>query len=315
MRQVELRTELLRGRVAVLFGGDSAEREVSLESGAAVHAALARRLPDVLAIDARSDVLEQLMRENIKHVFIALHGAEGENGTLQGALEMMGISYTGSGVLACALAMDKLRCKRFWQSSAIPTPAFAVVSRASDYHDVCALVGPRLFLKPASEGSSIGIMPADSAEEFVKAVELASRFDSVVLAERLVAGPEYTVAIVDGEVMPSICLETDNRFYDYEAKYKSDETRYRCPSGLSADDEKTIGEIALAAFDSLGCKGWGRVDIMREASNDEFLVLEVNTSPGMTSHSLVPMAAKAVDMDFENLVVTIFNASLQEAAG
>jgi D-alanine-D-alanine ligase len=314
MRRYELDSARLSGPVAVLLGGISAEREVSLDSGGAVHAALAKRLPDVLAIDAQADVLQRLIDEDVRHVFIALHGGIGEDGTLQGALTTLGISHTGSGVLACALAMDKLRCKRFWQAEGIPTPAFdvAVPGRVS-WDTVSGSLGASLIVKPASEGSSIGVTPVDDAQSLVRAVELAARYDDCVLVEQRIIGPEYTVAVVDGEVLPSICLETPRTFYDYEAKYRADTTRYLCPSGLDAAAEAEIRALSLRAFESLGCRGWGRVDLMRDARTGAFFVLEVNTSPGMTSHSLVPMAAAAVGMDFENLVVRILNASLREA--
>ncbi len=314
MRRFEIDRAALRGPVAVLMGGSSAEREVSLESGRAVHAALSRRLDGVLAIDAGADVLGRLAGAGVAHVFIALHGRGGEDGTMQGALQTLGISYTGSGVLACALAMDKLRCKRFWQAEGIATPDFAVADAAADYAALAARLGPRLIVKPASEGSSIGITPVDGAAELGRAVALASRYDSCVLVERRVMGPEYTVAIVDGEILPSIRLETPRTFYDYEAKYQLDTTRYLCPSGLDARDEAELAALAARAFDSLGCRGWGRVDVMRDAASGEFLVLEVNTAPGMTSHSLVPMAARAVGIEFDDLVVRIFSASLAGGA-
>jgi D-alanine-D-alanine ligase len=315
MRQYELDAARIRGPVAVLLGGLSAEREVSLDSGGAVHAALVQRLPGVLAIDAQADVLPRLIAAGVRHAFIALHGGIGEDGTLQGALSTLGISHTGSGVLACALAMDKLRCKRFWQAEGIPTPAFDVAVPGSVSWDALrARLGAAMIVKPASEGSSIGITPVDDAEGLVRAVDLAARYDACVLVEQRIIGPEYTVAVVDGEVLPSIRLETPRTFYDYEAKYRADSTRYLCPSGLDAAAEEEIRVLSLRAFESLGCRGWGRVDLMRDAGTGQFFVLEVNTSPGMTSHSLVPMAAAAVGMDFQNLVVRILNASLREDA-
>lgn len=312
MRHCALDVAHIRGPVAVLMGGLSAEREVSLDSGGAVHAALARRLPSVLAIDAQVDVLPRLIAAGVRHAFIALHGGIGEDGTLQGALSTLGITHTGSGVLACALAMDKLRCKRFWQAEGIPTPAFDVAVPGNvSWAALSARLGNAMIVKPASEGSSIGVTPVDDAQTLASAVELAARYDDCVLVEQRIIGPEYTVAVVDGEVLPSICLETPHTFYDYEAKYRADTTRYLCPSGLDAAAEEQIRALSLRAFDSLGCRGWGRVDLMRDARTGEFFVLEVNTSPGMTSHSLVPMAAAAVGMDFENLVVRILNASLR----
>lgn len=312
MRHYPLDVAHIRGPVAVLMGGLSAEREVSLDSGGAVHAALARRLPGVLAIDAQVDVVPRLIAEGVRHAFIALHGGIGEDGTLQGALSTLGITRTGSGVLACALAMDKLRCKRFWQAEGILTPAFDVAVPGSiSWTALRDQLGNAMIVKPASEGSSIGVTPVDDAQTLASAVELAARYDDCVLVEQRIIGPEYTVAVVDGEVLPSICLETPRTFYDYEAKYRADTTRYLCPSGLDEASEQEVRALSLRAFESLGCGGWGRVDLMRDARTGEFFVLEVNTSPGMTSHSLVPMAAAAVGMDFENLVVRILNASLR----
>lgn len=311
MREFAIDTAALRGPVAVLMGGTSAEREVSLASGRAVHAALARRLGEVLAFDVGADVVQRLVDAGVAHAFIALHGRGGEDGAMQGALQTLGISYTGSGVLACALAMDKLRCKRFWQAEGVATPDFALVGdAAADYAVLSARLGPRLFVKPASEGSSIGISPVDDAPTLRAAIALACRYDTQVLVERRVDGPEYTVAIVDGEVLPSIRLETPRTFYDYDAKYRLDSTRYLCPSGLEPAEERSLARLAAHAYDSLGCSGWGRVDVMRDAGSGEFLVLEVNTSPGMTDHSLVPMAARAAGIGFDDLVARIFNASL-----
>lgn len=314
MRRFDVDASALRGPVAVLMGGQSAEREVSLQSGTAVFDALAARLGQVVAIDVDAQVIRRLIDEGIAHVFIALHGRGGEDGTMQGALHTLGISYTGSSVLACALAMDKLRCKRFWQAENVATPAFAVVGPDADYAALARDLGNELFVKPASEGSSIGITPVDSAAGLKAAIELAARYDSTVLVEQRIRGPEYTVAIVDGELLPSIRLETPRTFYDYEAKYQLDSTRYLCPSGLDARDEARLAELAQRAFDSLGCQGWGRVDVMREAASGEFFVLEVNTCPGMTSHSLVPMAARAAGMEFVDLVQRILAASLPGAA-
>jgi D-alanine-D-alanine ligase len=314
MRRIDVNLAALRGPVAVLMGGTSAERAVSLESGGAVHAALARRIDGVIAIDAGADVVTRLLDARVAHTFIALHGRGGEDGAMQGALETLGITYTGSGVLACALAMDKLRCKRFWQAEGIATPDFAVVGAEADYAGLAARLGPRLIVKPASEGSSIGVTPVDDAPALQAAIELARGYDRSVLVERRIIGPEYTVAIVDGEVLPSIRLETPRTFYDYQAKYQLDSTRYLCPSGLDAREEAALAALAARAFESLGCSGWGRVDVMRDAASGAFLVLEVNTSPGMTSHSLVPMAAQAAGMAFDDLVARIFNASLAGAA-
>jgi len=315
MRRYDVDAGALRGPLAVLMGGTSAERAVSLETGRAVHEALRARLDDVIVIDVGADVMKQLLDAGVAHAFIALHGRGGEDGAMQGALQTLGISYTGSGVLACALAMDKQRCKRFWQAEGIATPRFEVVDGAASYADLARELGERLIVKPASEGSSIGITPVDSAGQLPGAIELALRYDSCVLVEQRIIGPEYTVSIVDGELLPSIRLETPRAFYDYEAKYQLETTRYVCPSGLAATEEEELARLALRAFDSLGCRGWGRVDVMRDAESGAFQVLEVNTCPGMTSHSLVPMAAREAGMAFDDLVVRILNASLRDCAG
>ena len=310
MRHFAIDARALRGPVAVLMGGASAEREVSLASGRAVHAALTRLIGEVVAIDVDADVVRRLLELGVAHAFIALHGRGGEDGVMQGALQTLGISYTGSGVLACALAMDKTRCKRFWQAEGVATPDFVLAEEGMDHDALRERLGPRLFVKPASEGSSNGISLADDAASLHAAIALARRYDTNVLVERRIEGPEYTVAIVDGETLPSIRLETPRTFYDYEAKYRLDSTRYLCPAGLSAAEEAQLAALAQRAYHSLGCSGWGRVDIMRDAASGEFLVLEVNTSPGMTDHSLVPMAALAAGIDFDALVARIFNASL-----
>jgi D-alanine-D-alanine ligase len=315
MRRYELDAAALRGPIAVLMGGTSAERAVSLETGQAVYGALRARRDDVIAIDVGADVGRRLLDAGIAHAFIALHGRGGEDGAMQGALQTLGISYTGSGVLACALAMDKQRCKRFWQAESVPTPRFEVVDAGASYADLARELGQQLIVKPASEGSSIGITPVDSDGQLQAAIELALRYDDCVLVEQRIIGPEYTVAIVDGELLPSIRLETPRAFYDYEAKYQLETTRYLCPSGLATAEEAELARLALRAFDSLGCSGWGRVDVMRDAASGEFLVLEVNTCPGMTSHSLVPMAAREAGMAFDDLVVRILNASLRETVG
>lgn len=315
MRTFAIDTAALRGPVAVLMGGTSAEREVSLASGHAVHAALSRQLGEVLALDVAADGIRRLLDAGVAHAFIALHGRGGEDGVMQGALQALGISHTGSGVLACALAMDKLRCKRFWQAEGVATPDFMLAGDDVSYLAASRRLGPRLFVKPASEGSSIGISPADDESTLREAIALARRHDTHVLIERRIDGPEYTVAIVDGEILPSIRLETPRTFYDYEAKYRLDSTRYLCPSELAPAEERELAKLAAHAYDSLGCSGWGRVDVMRDAASGEFLVLEVNTSPGMTDHSLVPMAARAVGIGFDELVARIFNASLLRESG
>ena len=296
--------------VAVLLGGRSEERAVSLDSGAAVLAALQQQGIDAVGIDTADDDWLQQVVAKYAHCFIALHGKHGEDGTVQGALEMLGLSYTGSGVLASALAMDKLRTKQLWRGIGFPTPAFEMLSEQSDWQGIIDRWGEAM-VKPSCEGSSIGMARVSSAEQLKAAYQLAVKFDRRVLAEQWVVGAEFTVAILNGKALPAIGLETDHRFYDYEAKYKSDDTRYLCPCGLSAEKERELQQLALEAFDSLGCKGWGRVDFM-QASDGQFYALEVNTVPGMTNHSLVPMAAKAAGMTFEQLVAEILKNSIAE---
>lgn len=302
----------LASPVAVLLGGNAAEREVSLKSGAAVVAALQQLAVPHVAIDTREPFLDHLLAEGIRHVFIALHGVGGEDGKMQGLLELMGISYTGSGVLASALAMDKLRTKQLWRGIGLPTADFAVLDESTDWAAMITRMGGRVMVKPATEGSSIGMSPASGADELEAAWRQASRYDRLVIAERWISGPEYTVAILDqGDgpgALPAIRLETDNVFYDYEAKYLRNDTRYLLPCGLAQAEEQRLQRLAVDAFKSLGCRGWGRVDVMRDG--DDFFLLEVNTVPGMTDHSLVPMAAGAAGMSFEQLVLGILAESL-----
>jgi D-alanine-D-alanine ligase len=300
--------EQLTTPVAVLLGGNSAEREVSLQSGAAIVAALQKLGIAVEAIDTAEPGWLQRVENNFAHVFIALHGAEGENGTVQGALQMLGVSYTGSGVMASALAMDKLRTKLLWQGMGFPTPAFVRLSADSDWESIIKHWGEAI-VKPASEGSSIGMSRVSSAAELKAAYEQAARYDSNVIAEQWISGAEFTVAVLGDSALPVIRLETDNSFYDYEAKYLSEQTRYLCPCGLDAEAEQHLQKLALHAFNSLGCKTWGRVDFMQDSQGD-FYALEVNTVPGMTSHSLVPMAAKAAGLEFDQLVARILALSL-----
>lgn len=292
--------------VAVLLGGCSAEREVSLLSGQTVVSALQGLGLDVRPVDpADADWINQL--QEVDYAFIALHGPGGEDGSMQGALQTLGVAYTGSGVLGSALAMDKQRSKQLWQGIGLPTAGFEMLQPDSDWEALIERFG-KVFVKPACEGSSIGMAPADSAASLRDAYQLASQYGGEVLAEQFIDGPEYTVAILGDQVLPSIRLETGNEFYDYEAKYLSDDTRYHCPSNLSVKDEAEIGALALRAFRTLGCAVWGRVDIMRH-SDGQFYVLEVNTIPGMTSHSLVPMAAAAAGLDIQELVGRILQLS------
>lgn len=302
------RTQSFPGPVAVLFGGTSAEREVSLQSGEAILQALLAQSIDARAIDTRDENWQQRLPSDCEHCFIALHGGDGEDGTIQALLESMGISYTGSGVAASALAMDKVKCKHLWKTVGLPTPEFAELSDDSDWGAIVAKLG-KVFVKPVREGSSIGMGIAESADELAAAYEKAKRYDSQVMAEQLIVGAEFTVAILGDRALPPIRLETDSLFYDYEAKYISDDTRYICPCGLALEQQSLLQEIALSAFSSVGCSGWGRVDLMQDDKGN-FYLLEVNTVPGMTSHSLVPMAAKAIDMSFDELVLDIFKRSI-----
>jgi|TARA_B110000977_G_scaffold30435_1_gene39963 D-alanine-D-alanine ligase len=297
------------GRVGLLYGGTSSEREVSLMSGAAVHQALQNLGVDVVLIDAQNDLLQTLPNHKLDRVFIALHGPGGEDGTLQGALEYLGLPYTGSGVLASALAMDKLRCKQMWQGIGLATADFAVLDSQSDWTGIMQCLGGKAMVKPASEGSSIGMSRAETPEQLQLAWKQAAEFDMTVIAEPLLEGKEYTVAILGDQALPSIRIHTDEVFYDYQAKYFSDATQYQCPSDLSPERETEIRQLSMDAFNTVGCRGWGRVDLMVD-SNNKFQLLEVNTSPGMTSHSLVPMAAKVAGLDFDQLVLAILEESL-----
>lgn len=296
------------GRVGVLYGGTSAEREISLISGSSVIAALQRSGVDLVAIDVAADLLQQLPQLSLTRVLIMLHGPGGEDGSLQGALQFLGLPYTGSGVFASALAMDKLHSKQFWQGVGLPTAKFAVLNDSSDWQGTLDALGGVVMVKPSHEGSSLGMTRADSAAELEKAWVEAAAMDSSVIAEQWISGAEYTVAVLNGEVLPPIRLETDHSFYDYNAKYLADDTRYLCPCGLDQDREAELKELALAAFNSLGCSGWGRVDVMCDQAG-EFQLLEVNTVPGMTDHSLVPMAAKAAGYSFDELVLKILDTS------
>lgn len=292
------------GRVAVMFGGNSAEREVSLKSGAAVLAALHRAGVDAHPFDPAERPLSALKDKGFARVFIALHGRGGEDGSLQGALDLMGIPYTGSGVLASALAMDKWRSKLLWQAAGIPVPECEVLTAESDWSAVVARLGLPLFVKPANEGSSIGISKVKSVAELGAAYREAAKYDSLVLAERFVDGAEVQFPILGDEVLPSIRIETPHEFYDYDAKYLADDTRYICP-GLAPEEEQRLAGLVLRSFQVLGCRGWARVDLMLDRKSGQPYFLEMNTSPGMTDHSLVPMAAKVAGIPFEQLVVKV----------
>lgn len=298
------------GRVAVLFGGKSAERAVSLKSGAAVLEALQSAGVDAFGIDVGDDFLQRLTSERIDRAFIVLHGRGGEDGSMQGLLECAGIPYTGSGILASALAMDKLRTKRVWLSLGLPTPAHATLASEEDCHAAAAELGFPLFVKPAHEGSSIGMAKVADVEALIAAWKDASRYDSQVLVEQMIDGPEYTVAMLRGQVLPPIGLGTPHTFYDYDAKYLANDTQYRIPCGLSAGKEAELKALTARACEAVGTQGWARADVMQDA-NGQFWLLEVNTVPGMTDHSLVPMAARAAGLDFQQLVLAILADSVE----
>lgn len=281
------------GRVAVLAGGSSAEREVSLNSGNAVLGALRSLGVDAELLDPSLNNIHQL--RDFEVCFIALHGRGGEDGVIQGVLEFLQVPYTGSGVMASAIGMDKVKTKMIWQAAGLPIPQGYVAGQSDK-----VLPFP-LMVKPAHEGSSIGMCKVDNAEQLADAITQANKYDADVLVEQWIAGGEFTVAILNGEALPAIRLETPNSFYDYEAKYKADTTRYLCPCGLSAEKEQELKALALEAFHLVGCSDWGRVDVMQDEQGN-FYLLEVNTVPGMTDHSLVPMAAQAAGLSFAELV-------------
>lgn len=294
------------GKVAVLMGGRSAERGVSLDSGAAVLAALLRSGVDAHVFDPAEHLLHELAA--FDRVFIALHGRYGEDGTIQGALELMGIPYTGSGVMASSVGMDKWRTKLLWRASGIATPDFRLVHADSDFAALEETLGLPLFVKPANEGSSIGISKVKQPGSLQQAYLEAALADPLVLAEQFVGGGEYTIGILGEQVLPMVRIVVANEFYDYEAKYLRNDTQYLCPCGLSAEREAQIQREALRAFRVLGGAGWGRVDVLLDEAGKHYF-LEVNTSPGMTSHSLVPMAAKAAGIGFDELVLRILESA------
>ena len=296
------------GRVAVLFGGDSSEREISLLSGNAVLEALRRRGVDAHAFDPRDQALAELLAQRFERVWIALHGPGGEDGTLQGALEYLGVPYTGSGVMGSAIGMDKLRTKRLALAVGVPTADFVVLSGPQDFDTALERLKLPLIVKPATQGSSVGMTKVEHAADLPGAYAAAAQLEELVFAEPWIPGKEYTVAILQGQALPSIRIETPKTFYDYEAKYFRDDTRYFCPSGLPAGAEQHLANLALAAFEAAGASGWGRADFMMDAAGRP-LLLEINTIPGMTSHSLVPMAARAVGIDFPELVWRVLETS------
>lgn len=298
------------GLVAVLMGGWAAEREVSLVSGQAVLAGLQRRGIDAHGIDVDRHIVDVLTQGGFDRVFNVLHGRGGEDGVIQGALEILGLPYTGSGVMGSAIAMDKYRTKLMLQASGLPTPGFVLMRDVGDIDDAASLGFP-LMIKPALEGSSIGMSRADDADSLREAWRVAARYDSHVMAECWVEGAEFTAAILGREALPLIRLETPHAFYDYDAKYKADDTRYLVPCGLDAGRESRLQALALQAFDLVGASGWGRVDILMDEQQNPW-VIEINTVPGMTGHSLVPMAADAVGIDFDELVWRILAQTLEQ---
>lgn len=301
------------GRVVVLMGGESAEREISLMTGAAVLKALQSRGVQAEGLDAGKDLLARLTAGRYDRVWIALHGRGGEDGTLQGLLSFLKLPFTGSGVLGSAICMDKLRTKRLLQGAGLPTPRYCVIRNEADLVEAGEQLGLPVMVKPSDEGSSIGMTKVERPEQMKAAWELASGFNCDVFAEEWVAGPEFTAAILHDEPLPLIRIQTDSNFYDYQAKYFSDDTRYLCPCGLPADEERGLQDVARAAFQAVGAQGWGRVDIMVSPQAGP-LILEINTVPGMTSHSLVPMAAAAAGTGFEDLVWRVLETSFAPGA-
>ncbi|MDD1623072.1 MAG: D-alanine--D-alanine ligase [Methylococcaceae bacterium] len=297
------------GRVAVLMGGSAAEREISLNSGNAVYQALLRKGVDAVAVDVTGSPIAALSGVNANRVFNIIHGRGGEDGVLQAVLSVLGLPYTGSGVMASALSMDKLRTKLCWQGMGLATPKWFVLKGEQDIDDCIAKLGFPVIVKPAQEGSSIGMSKAHDRAELLAATQLARQYRCDVYAEQWVQGKEYTVGILDGEALPVIRLETPNTFYDFDAKYRANTTQYHCPCGLSAERERALQALALLACNGVGVKGWARVDVFID-DNDQSQLIEVNTVPGMTDHSLVPMAAKAAGVDFDELVWRILETSV-----
>ncbi|MCG7598955.1 D-alanine--D-alanine ligase [Halomonas sp. McH1-25] len=298
------------GRVVVLYGGNSAEREVSLVSGAAVLASLQRSGVDARGYDLAAGGLSGLEALAPDRVFIAMHGRGGEDGTLQGALELLGIPYTGSGVLASALGMDKQRTKQVWQALGLPTPESITLSSDADWPTVVERLGLPMIVKPVHEGSTLGITIVDSIEALKSAYREAARYDAAVMAERFIRGEEYTVSLLGDSDLPAIRVEVPSGFYDYEAKYHSNETLYHLPCGLDTPTEQDLARLCRQAFEAVGGQGWGRVDVMRDAQG-RFWLLEINTVPGMTDHSLVPQSAAHAGLGFDALVLRILATSLE----
>jgi D-alanine-D-alanine ligase len=308
------------GKVAVLMGGRSSEREVSLMSGKGVLAALRSKGVDAHAFDPAEQGLDQLKVQGFDRCFIALHGRYGEDGTVQGALELLGIPYTGSGVMASSIAMDKIMTKRIWRFEGLPTPDWRLVASAEETRAALAALGAPMIVKPARDGSSIGLTKVTTAEECARAYELAARYDAEVLCEEFIAGDETTCPVLGADAgahaLPVIRIVAPEGNYDYQNKYFTDTTQYHCPSGLPAAEEAEIQRIVVKAFRTLGCRGWARADIMIRASDRKPFLLEINTSPGMTGHSLVPMAARASGVSYENLCLGLLgSAALDGVAG
>ena len=298
-------------KVAVLMGGTAAEREISLRSGQAVYQALREQGVDAIAIDVTASPLEALREQSVDRVFNAIHGRGGEDGVLQGLLQVLGLPVTGSGVLASALSMDKLRTKLCWQGQGLPTPRWMLLQQPEDIDRCVVALGFPVIVKPAQEGSSIGMSKAHTREELLAAWHNAQPYGCDIYAEQWVSGQEFTVAILDGEALPAIRLETPHAFYDFEAKYRANTTLYHCPCGLSETREQQLQALALTACDCLGVRGWARVDVFIDNA-DQAQLIEVNTVPGMTDHSLVPMAAQAAGLSFAQLVWRILETSVAE---
>lgn len=314
MRPLRIKDPAAFGKVAVMMGGSAAEREVSLNSGNAVYRALQTQGIDATAIDVTGSPIDALAGRKFDRVFNIIHGRGGEDGVLQAVLATMGLPYTGSGVMASALAMDKLRTKLCWQGAGLPTPRWFLLSGEHDIDTCINALGFPVIVKPAQEGSSIGMSKAHNREELVAALKTASQYRCEVYAEQWIQGQEFTIGVLDGEALPAIRLETPHTFYDFDAKYRANTTQYHCPCGLSPERERELQALALRACQTVGVAGWGRVDAFIDDSG-RMQLIEVNTVPGMTDHSLVPMAAKAVGISFEELVWRILETSLAGTAG
>ncbi len=305
------------GRVAVMLGGDSAERAVSLNSGYAVLKALLSAGVDAFAFDTAERQLTDLISEKVDRVLIMLHGRGGEDGSMQGALQQLGIPYTGSGVLGSALSMDKIHTKQIWQCLQLPTAKYEIAVKSRFEAGSCGAImnklGGKVMVKPAREGSSIGMAKVTSAKQLETAIQDAFKYDNQVLVEQFIDGREFTVSVVQGKALPSIRMSTPHTFYDYSAKYQDNTTEYFCPSGLSDEQESTLAQLCTDAFDALSATGWGRVDVMQDSQTEQFYLLEANTVPGMTEKSLVPKAAAAAGISFQELVLAVLATSMEPA--